>query len=46
VFVFVRVLEAPGVHVARCDSTQQAGLPHFPPAWQPAPRPGLANGKG
>lgn len=36
----------PCVHVARCESTQQVGLPHFPPPLHSAPRPRLANGEG
>lgn len=36
----------PCVHVARCESTQQVGLPCFPPPLHSAPRPRLANGKG
>lgn len=34
------------IHVAKCDCTQQVGLPHFPPPLHSAPRPRLANGKG
>lgn len=39
-------VRAPHVHVAKCDCTQQVGLPHFPPPLHSAPRPRLANGKG